>query len=71
MFNFFNNNPEQLKTLIGDLDKSLFFSRIRDKVYNNLDNGKEYEMTRDQMLDVITSMIGPFFRTKFGLMCLN
>ena len=71
MFNFFNNNPQQLQTLIGDLDKSLFFTKIRDKVYNNFDNGKDFEMTREQMLDVITSMVGPFIRTKFGLACLN
>ena len=87
LFGFFENNPDQLKTLIGELDKDKFFSKVRDKVYSNVDEDKEeFVLTKKEMIDIIKDLYdesskltkeisfeieAQFMKTEFGLFSLN
>jgi hypothetical protein len=83
-FSFFETNPEQLVILIGDMSKDKFFDKIRNKVYEHVDQGEtDLELTRKEMIDVIaelyneTKVVKPnqeeslFMKTQFGLIGLN
>jgi hypothetical protein len=50
---FFDNNPEQLKILIGDNDSNIFFKKIRKIVETNEKDEKELAPTRKQMIEII------------------
>jgi hypothetical protein len=81
LLKFFETNPNELKVLIGNLDKNIFFKKIKDKVYQNLSSGEDYILTKNQMLDIIVNIFKEkkdlkeveqgFWRTKFGDICIN
>mgnify|MGYP000073328088 CR=1 FL=1 len=84
MIRFFESNPKDLFTLIGNLNKEIFYERIKilsDKNYS--DNG-DAALTKKQMVDIVVDMFNEvnkpveekkinsiFLDTKFGQICLN
>lgn len=87
LINFFENNPNDLMELIGDVQKEEFYNKIRERCENNLKNGEEISLTRSQIVDIVLELklgeierdesviihdIEKFFqKTKFGLIGLN
>lgn len=84
MIRFFESNPKDLFTLIGNLNKEIFYERIKilsDKNYT--DNG-DAALTKTQMVEIVVDMFKEvntpveeekinniFLDTKFGQICLN
>ena len=77
---FFDKNPKQLVQLIGDLDPERFYEKIRKIVEKNIEEGKQIEPTRKQMIDLILELNGvpsnlekvmPTMSHHMGLICLN
>lgn len=50
---FFDKNPNELKQLIGNIDKDLFFLNVREKCVKNLEEGDEVSLTQKQLIDII------------------
>jgi uncharacterized protein YecE (DUF72 family) len=84
LFNFFENNPNDLMSLIGELQKDEFFNKLRERCEKNFEEGKEIVLTRQQIIDVVVDMkikdltpqeikaIKPaVYKTKFGDIILN
>ena len=46
---FFEKNPNDLIDLIGELKKTKFYKRIKEKVYENVENGLELILTQQQL----------------------
>jgi hypothetical protein len=81
---FFDNNPEDLFTLIGNLDKSMFYGKVREQAVDNDKIGDGIELTQRQFVELIAKMHGVekkpeeteknisiFFKGKFSDICLN
>jgi hypothetical protein len=81
---FFDKNPEELKILIGDVDKNEFYLKVTEQCYFNVENGEEISLTRPQILKIIvklrkseitifekTKIYEIHQKTKFGNICLN
>jgi hypothetical protein len=80
---FFENNPNDLSLLIGELDKTIFFDKVKEQCYKNLDSGEEISVTRQQLIDIVldiksggkpTKLIDidkVFKKTNYGYFCLN
>jgi|TARA_R110000868_G_scaffold211918_1_gene461930 hypothetical protein len=81
---FFDKNPEELKILIGDVDKNEFYLKVTEQCYVNVENGEEISLTRPQILKIIvklrkseitifekTKIYEIHQKTKFGNICLN
>jgi hypothetical protein len=78
---FFETNPEELKLLIGDLDKNNFFEKIKELAFYNYQNGEDAQLTRKQLLELVVSMNrefnqiivkgDSFLQTIYGTICLN
>jgi hypothetical protein len=82
---FFKDNPDQLKILIGDMDKVDFFYRLKEVSENNYETKGEVELTKSQIAEVIAQMYNdtvikveiekylnqPIQKTKFGNIFLN
>ncbi len=80
---FFENNPNDLITLIGDLDKNIFYDKVKIQCYKNLDAGEEISVTRQQLIDIVIDIKGGgkpikaieldkiFKKTNYGYFCLN
>jgi hypothetical protein len=81
---FFDKNPNELMSLIGDVLAEDFFKRVEEQCYKNLEKGDEVSVTRQQLIDIVvdlksdesekdfkTSITKVFEQTKFGDICLN
>ena len=82
---YFDNNPDQLHTLIGDMDKKKFYSKIEKKVQENISSGDEYELNKKELADIIFELFtethrdkqpkieidAKFIETNFGYFSLN
>lgn len=83
---FFDKNPNELMSLIGEVLAEDFFKRVEEQCYKNLENGNEVSVTRQQLIDIIVDLKSDesefekdlnksikkvFEHTKFGDICLN
>lgn len=81
---FFEKNPNDLIDLIGELKKTKFYKRIKEKVYENVENGLELILTQQQLIDIVVSMYDetnktvksieiktPVIKTNYGIIWLN
>ena len=50
---FFNNNPNDLISLIGSNDKDKFFELVEGVVTENYDKGEDLELTKKQLIDIM------------------
>lgn len=79
---FFEKNPNDLLSLIGDSLKEDFFEKVREKSIVNFKNGEDVSLTQKQIIDVVVELKKPtkeentqieniIFNTKFGEIILN
>jgi hypothetical protein len=57
MMKFFDENPNELKTLIGNCEKALFFEKIKEQCFSNLENGDDIILTKTQLIDVVRNLV--------------
>jgi hypothetical protein len=81
---FFDKNPEELKMLIGEVNKDDFYLKVTEQCYSNVEKGEDPSLTRPQIIEIIvklrkseitvteeTKIYEIFQKTKFGDICLN
>jgi hypothetical protein len=78
---FFENNPNDLISLIGKSDRHLFYEKLKDLAYQNYENGDEIALTNQQLMGVVLEVLDInkskndktpiFFETKLGKVCMN
>jgi len=56
LINFFENNPNDLMTLIGDLQKDDFYKKLRERCEKNLEEGKDIVLSKDQIVSVVVEL---------------
>jgi hypothetical protein len=84
LITFFEKNPNDLIDLIGELKKTKFYKRIKEKVYENVENGLELILTQQQLIDIVVGMYDetnktikpmeiktPVIKTNYGIIFLN
>jgi len=81
--NFFENNPNELIELIGNELKEVFYSKVKEQCYKNLELGEDIVLTQKQLIDIVVRIKkgnpdfkilldkGVFQKTKYGLISLN
>jgi len=78
---FFEKNPNDLLTLIGDLQKDEFYKKLRDQSEKNLEDGKDIVLSKEQIINIVVDLKIPDMKynkldkviqkTKFGNIILN
>jgi hypothetical protein len=80
---FFENNPNSLIELIGDMDKNDFFDKVRAQCRLNFEKGEDVSLTKTQIIDIVSELVKTekkkimvktkniFQSTNFGEICLN
>jgi hypothetical protein len=59
VINFFEDNPDSLNELIGDLNKETFYNELKEVIHNNFKvNAESGELTRKQLLDIVIKLSG-------------
>jgi|694.fasta_scaffold17964_19 hypothetical protein len=81
LITFFENNPNDLLTLIGDLQKDEFYKKLREQSEKNLEEGKDIVLSREQIINIVVDLKIPDMKynnldkiiqkTKFGDIILN
>lgn len=78
---FFETHPDELRNLIGDLNKDDFFTKIKEISLKNHKKGDDAQLTRKQLLELVVEMNNEFkqknkvdtiyYETIYGPICLN
>ena len=53
---FFNNNPNDLIQLIGDVLKDDFYDRVKQQSLDNVENGEDVSLTQKQIISIVVSL---------------
>lgn len=56
---FFENNPNDLMDLIGELQRNEFYKKLRERCEKNVDEGQDYVLTRQQMINIVLELKAP------------
>lgn len=56
MISFFENNPGDFMTLVGNVQKEKFYEKIREKSFQNLENGLDYVLSKQQIIDIVIEL---------------
>jgi len=81
---FFNNNPNDLLELIGDVLKDDFYDRVKQQSLDNVNNGEDVSLTQKQIISIVVALKksqndevdmdkikSVFIQTPFGQFSLN
>ena len=83
IISFFDKNPNDLMDVVGEENKKLFYKKIEEQCYINLEKGEEIALTRNQFLEIVSNIKkteesktikvfnGVFQKTKYGDISLN
>ncbi len=66
MITFFENNPGDFMALVGDVQKEEFYTKLREKCFENIENGDDYVLTKQQILDIVLELKAPELIDKLG-----
>jgi hypothetical protein len=55
---FFEQNPQDLFSLVSETKKEEFFEKIRDVATKNHEKGDEISLTRQQLIDICVEING-------------
>ena len=53
---FFNNNPNDLIELIGDVLKDDFYDRVKQQSLDNVSNGEDVTLTQKQIISIVVAL---------------
>jgi hypothetical protein len=53
---FFNNNPNDLIELIGDVLKDDFYERVKLQSLDNFNNGEDVSLTQKQIISIVVDL---------------
>ena len=53
---FFDNNPNDLRNLIGNVEKDIFYDKVRNAVYKKCDEGDDYILTQQELLKILVDI---------------
>jgi hypothetical protein len=56
LINFFENNPNDLMDLIGELDKDEFYILLKEQATFNYDKGEDVTLTQHQIIEVVVKL---------------
>lgn len=59
LITFFENNPNDLLVLIGDLQKEDFYNKLKQQCYKNAQEGDDHVITKQQMVNIIIELKVP------------
>jgi hypothetical protein len=53
---FFNNNPNDLIELIGDVLKDDFYKRVKQQSLENIEKGVDVSLTQSQLISIVVEL---------------
>ena len=56
LLEFFEKNPNDLMTLIGDLQKNEFYQKLREKCENNFKEGRDIVLSKEQIVEIVLEL---------------
>lgn len=56
LITFFENNPDDLMELVGDVQKEEFYKKLREKCEKNYDDGVDHIITKQQMINIVMEL---------------
>jgi hypothetical protein len=59
LITFFDNNPNDLIVLIGEVQKDEFYQKLKERCMKNIEEGDDHVITRKQMIDIVIELKSP------------
>ena len=82
LLKFFRENPNEILNLVPKNKEQVFYEKIREAAFKNVDKGEEAALTQKQMIEICRELNRPiiqapkfdsriFVSFKDGFICLN
>jgi hypothetical protein len=86
MITFFEKNPKDFIDLVGNIQKEIFYNKMKERSLKNVKEEKDLILTKEQMIDIVIELQHPnlnekkddiknieniILKTKFGNIFLN
>lgn len=81
---FFDSNPKDFFNLIGNADPIKFYEMVEEQAQKNLEEEKDIQLTKNQLIDIIVKLNGKsvnkkeemiidgfMFKSEYGNFSLN
>ncbi len=56
IISFFENNSDDFMLLVGNVQKEKFYEKIRKKSFENFENGLDYVLSKQQIIDIVIEL---------------
>jgi hypothetical protein len=66
VISFFENNPNDLMDLIGEVQRDEFYDKIRERCEKNVNEDIDYVLTRQQMIEIVLELKAPELHKKLN-----
>jgi hypothetical protein len=66
VISFFENNPNDLMDLIGEVQRNEFYDKIRERCEKNVNEDIDYVLTRQQMIEIVLELKAPELHEKLN-----
>ena len=86
MITFFEKNPKDFIDLVGNIEKEIFYNKMKERSLKNVKEKKDLILTKEQIIDIVIELQDPnlnekkddiknieniILKTKFGNIFLN
>ena len=86
MITFFEKNPKDFIDLIGNIEKEIFYNKMKERSLKNVKEEKDLILSKEQIIDIVIELQDPnlnekkddiknieniILKTKFGNIFLN
>lgn len=86
MITFFEKNPKDFIDLVGNIEKEIFYNKMKERSLKNVKEEKDLILTKEQIIDIVIELQDPnlnekkddiknieniILKTKFGNIFLN
>ena len=86
MITFFEKNPKDFIDLVGNIEKEIFYNKMKERSLKNVKEEKDLILSKEQIIDIVIELQDPnlnekkddiknieniILKTKFGNIFLN
>ena len=56
MITFFEKNPKDFIDLVGNIEKEIFYNKMKERSLKNVKEEKDLILTKEQIIDIVLSV---------------
>ena len=71
MITFFEKNPKDFIDLVGNIEKEIFYNKMKERSLKNVKEKKDLILTKEQIIDIVIELQDPNLNEKKDITLVN